>query len=567
MKSRIATSLLLLLFVVPVFAQAQSIFTTQTPQVQAESDGAAGEYGIVFTASVAGQVTGVRFWKSTSDTGTHTGRLWRVSDRALLATVTFSGGTASGWQSQLFAAPVSITAGIQYLATVSTPLYYGYTNRGLASVITNGNLSTVVGANGLWTSSVGTYPTASYQNSNYFRDVMFVAGSPVPAINVTPNVVTMNFNASQQFSAALTGGAVGPVSWSATCGSITSAGLYTAPASGTSCNVTGSLTGASDTSSVTLTSAATPTINVTPNAVTLNFSQQQQFSAALGGGAVGPVNWSASCGSVNSSGLYTAPSSGSSCSVTGTITGASDVSTVTLNQPPPPPATTTLYYHDFHDPEWYVVNRTSDTTTGETACYRPSQVSMTNGLVITAINQPNICSSGISPSQQWPYTSGQVIWNSRSFLYGTLEFRAKFPTGQGTWTSLWLHGSVCQEYFKNFDGSCNWPTPPADEIDVAEVMSINPGTVNQQIHSGSHSDGCRPTVSVGQYHTYQFIWQPGSMIWKIDGNVTCTVTGSYVPSNPMFVMLNLALGGIGGGTVNASQLPQTFTVDYIKITQ
>ena len=551
-----------MLMVAPLWAQ-QSIFTAQTPQVPVDTDNAAGEFGMIFTSSAAGQITGLRYWKSSSDTGTHTGRLWRVSDRALLATVTFSGGSSSGWQTQNLSAPVTIAAGTQYLVTVSTPKYYGYTNKGLGNVITNGYLSTVVGSNGLYGFTLGAYPTLIYQQSNYFRDVVFVpSGGATPTIDVTPNTVTLNFNQQQQFSAALAGGATGPVTWSATCGTVNGSGLYTAPASGASCTVTGQVTGASDASSVTLTSAPAPTIDVTPNTVTLNFNQQQQFSAALGGGATGPVTWSATCGSINGSGLFTAPSTGSSCTVTGTVTGASDQSTVTLNQAPPPSAST-FYFKDFREPEWYVMNRTSDTSNNETACYRPEQVNTTNGLVITAINQANTCSSGISASQQWPYTSGMIQWNSRAWRYGTLEFRAKFPRDGGVWPSLWMLGDACQTWYKTLiPPDC----PGAGEIDALEIFSGSSG-VNQQIHVDTHHDQCSPTLDVTQYHVYQLIWQPGSLVWKIDGITTCTVTASYVPSNPMFLIINLALGGVGGGTVDANKLPQSLTIDYVKIIQ
>jgi hypothetical protein len=160
---------LIVFLVVPVRAQ-QSIFTTQAPQNPVDTDNAAGEYGMVFASSVPGQITGVRYWKSSSDTGTHTGRLWRVSDRALLATVTFSGGSSTGWQTQSFPSPVTISANTQYLVTVSTPRYYGFTQAGLASTITNGPLSTMVGGNGLYGLTLGAYPTLSWNNSNYFRD-------------------------------------------------------------------------------------------------------------------------------------------------------------------------------------------------------------------------------------------------------------------------------------------------------------------------------------------------------------------------------------------------------------
>src|SRR3990172_6353825 len=338
------TAALAVLFAAPLCAK-QSIFTTQTPQVQVDTDNAAGEYGMIFTSPAAGQITGLRFWKSSSDTGAHTGRLWRVSDRALLATVTFiNANTATGWRTQSLSAPVSITAGTQYLVTVSTPKYYGFTNNGLGNVIANGSLSTVVGNNGVYGMTLGAFPTLTYQCSNYFRDVVFVP-SPVSTINVTPNTATVVYGAMQQFSAALSGGASGTVSWSATCGTISSSGLYTAPASGSACNVTGSVTGATDTSTVNL--VLPPTIDVTPNTSTVIYGGTQQFSAALGGSATGPVSWSATCGTITSAGVFTAPGSGSSCNVTGSVTGASDTSTVTLSPPPTidvTPNTTTVIY-------------------------------------------------------------------------------------------------------------------------------------------------------------------------------------------------------------------------------
>jgi hypothetical protein len=149
----------------------QSIFTTQMP-ASSETDGVGYELGTRFTSTSAGQITAIRFYKAASESGTHTGRIWSASGQQL-ASVVFTGESASGWQQQTLATPLAITANTEYMVTVNTGNnYYATTDGGLGSQITSGDLKTVVGSNGRY-GSVGSYPTGSWQNSNYFRDVVF----------------------------------------------------------------------------------------------------------------------------------------------------------------------------------------------------------------------------------------------------------------------------------------------------------------------------------------------------------------------------------------------------------
>ena len=55
------------------------------------------ELGAAFTPAKDGTVTAIRFYKGAGNTGTHTGSLWTASGTRL-ATVTFTGETATGWQ-------------------------------------------------------------------------------------------------------------------------------------------------------------------------------------------------------------------------------------------------------------------------------------------------------------------------------------------------------------------------------------------------------------------------------------------------------------------------------------
>ena len=157
-----------------VVVTSQQIFTTQVPVLPDANDGVSYELGMKFRSARSGKISAIRYWKASSDAGTHIGRIWDASG-TLLASVTFSGETASGWQQQALAAPLSILANTTYTVSVNINTNYAFTNAGLATSIVNGDLSSVAdGANGTY-GTLGTFPNNSFQNSNYFRDIVFAA--------------------------------------------------------------------------------------------------------------------------------------------------------------------------------------------------------------------------------------------------------------------------------------------------------------------------------------------------------------------------------------------------------
>ena len=126
-----------------------------------------------FKASSSGFITGVRFYKEPEDTGAHTGSLWS-STGTLLASGTFTGETASGWQELDFSSPVAITAGTTYVASYFTSTGYpAATPAGLASAVTNGPLTALAGGGVYAYGSTNTFPTNTYNNNNYWVDVVY----------------------------------------------------------------------------------------------------------------------------------------------------------------------------------------------------------------------------------------------------------------------------------------------------------------------------------------------------------------------------------------------------------
>jgi glucose/arabinose dehydrogenase len=156
-----------------------TLFTTQTPAQPNFTDGAGvdWEYGMRFTSATAGQVQAIRYYKAPSETGSHVGKIWS-STGTLLASVTFTNETASGWQQQALVDPITITAGTTYVVSVNANSHYATTLNGFSTSITNGSLTAPVGA-GVYNETVGSFPSLVYSNENYFRDVVFSAVSTV----------------------------------------------------------------------------------------------------------------------------------------------------------------------------------------------------------------------------------------------------------------------------------------------------------------------------------------------------------------------------------------------------
>src|SRR5262249_11026174 len=94
---------------------------TSVPAVAVTADTAAVEVGLQFRADIHGFVTGIRFYKGTGNTGTHVGHLWTAAG-TLLATVTFTNESTSGWQQANFNTPVEIQANTTYVVSYYAPV-------------------------------------------------------------------------------------------------------------------------------------------------------------------------------------------------------------------------------------------------------------------------------------------------------------------------------------------------------------------------------------------------------------------------------------------------------------
>ena len=167
------------------------------------------------------------------------------------------------------------------------------------------------------------------------------AAPPAISVAVVPGSATLVAGATQTFTATVSNdSASAGVTWTASIGSITSAGVYTAPSPATTTSATITATSKTDTTKIgTATVTLTPiSVSVLPGTVTLVGGGTQTFTATVTGDATlnQGVTWTASTGTITSGGVYTAPAViGSTLSATITATSKTDTTktgtaTVTL---------------------------------------------------------------------------------------------------------------------------------------------------------------------------------------------------------------------------------------------
>jgi len=151
--------------------------SSAVPSDPASSDPSAVELGVRFRSDADGYVAGVRFYKGAGNDGPHTGSLWSSSG-VLLATASFSGESASGWQTVAFSAPVRVSAGATYVASYHTESGHYMADWGYfsSSGRDSGVLHAPAGPNGVFAyGGGGAFPDGSYMSTNYWVDVLFAA--------------------------------------------------------------------------------------------------------------------------------------------------------------------------------------------------------------------------------------------------------------------------------------------------------------------------------------------------------------------------------------------------------
>ena len=350
-----------------------TIFGSSTPGTSDTGPDSPVELGVRFQSTVAGSVSGIRFYKSAANTGTHVGNLWSNSG-TLLASATFTNETASGWQTVNFASPVAITANTYYMASYfSTIGHYAEDDNFFTTAYVNTPLVApqdgVAGADGAYTySSSSAFPTSAWEGANYWVDLVFTPSSTTTGLSsvaVSPTSVTGGTSAagtvtltgpapSAGFTVTLASNnaAATPSTTSLTIPSGSSSGTFTVNTTAVTTSTAAQITASNGTTNVEATLTILPVANLTavsvsPTSVTGGNSSTGTLTLnnpAPTGGAV--VSLSSNSASAVVPATATVAAGSTTAAFTITTSAVSSVTTAnisaTYNSVTPTPAALTI---------------------------------------------------------------------------------------------------------------------------------------------------------------------------------------------------------------------------------
>jgi beta-glucanase (GH16 family) len=217
---------------------------------------------------------------------------------------------------------------------------------------------------------------------------------------------------------------------------------------------------------------------------------------------------------------------------------------------------------------WWNENGCTNLGNEELEWYQPENVRVAKGSLILQAKPQTVVGYKGKP---FSYTSGMVTTGRDyselprrprfEFTHGLIEIRAKLPAGKGIWPALWLLPSTRES---------------RPEIDIIEVLGDNPNLFHMHVH---YIDSHGKKISVGQtvrtvdltkdWHVYGLQWTSKTVVWYLDGKeIWRWADKANVPREPLYLLMNLAVGGKWPGAPNAStRFPSEFLIDYVRIWQ
>lgn len=176
-------------------------------------------------------------------------------------------------------------------------------------------------------------------------------------------------------------------------------------------------------------------------------------------------------------------------------------------------------------------------------------------LKITAIREPYSGSN---------FTSARLLTKDKfSFKYGSIIVKAKLPSGVGTWPAIWMMG--------NNISTVNWPN--CGEIDIMEHRGSDLNKITSAFHYPNFFGGSAKVATTTidnattEFHIYKAVWTSAEIKIYVDDKLFHTLANNLgIPFNQdFFILLNIAMGGNFGGSIESNFSSATMEIDYVRV--
>ena len=171
------------------------------------------------------------------------------------------------------------------------------------------------------------------------------------------------------------------------------------------------------------------------------------------------------------------------------------------------------------------------------------------------------------PQDTARYLTGGVWTKGRKLFYrGRIDIRIKMDNATGAWPAAWLLPEIGR-----------WPHE--GEIDIMERLNDRKDAF-QTVHSaytlyekkeGQPRSGFDGPIKKDKYNIYSVELYEDSLCFLINGKVTGTYRRQpelgpkqYPFDRPMYLLIDMQLGGSWVGPVKGEELPYEYKIDYVK---
>jgi beta-glucanase (GH16 family) len=193
---------------------------------------------------------------------------------------------------------------------------------------------------------------------------------------------------------------------------------------------------------------------------------------------------------------------------------------------------------------------------------------------------------GTGSSDNWPINTVTTQSSGLTFTQGYFEARMKWTGARGAWPAFWLfsYRHATNDFWPSINPFCaNNGLPKAlcysAELDVFEGQGAEPNVFYGTIHRNSSGDyglgdtqngnnyQDQPADIAADWHTYGMLWTASQITWYLDGRPLMS-SGTYDSTNqPMYLLLQMWVGGWMGDPISSTPNVLETQVDYVDVWQ